>query len=397
MTKPVDPAAAPVDELAPHFDLYDLEHGKRVWEVLHYAQAHCPVMKTDADTGYYVVTKYDDVRTVTENPTTFSSIEAGLRGMPIAMPPLTVDPPTQTEYRRQLNPFLSRSFLSKYEPVMRQIARDLLDKLVPQGRMEFMADFAIPLTSANLARVILDDDNHARIERAIDVATQISSAGTPEAFFEMKAIAEEFLRDREAAHSDREDVLSAIVHGTVEGRPLTDDERIGATIILFTGGLDTTKAAMGNIVRRLADDPSLEARLRDPEWIKTDLDEFLRVDSPIMFMARTVMAETELSGCPLKPGDRVAIHFAAANRDPDRFEDPDELRFDRGRNPHAAFGLGVHRCIGLHFARLQIQIAFEELFMRVTRLRVPADEHVEVTAGVVLSPEYLPLEFDRVV
>jgi cytochrome P450 len=310
------------------------------------------------------------------------------------MPPLTVDPPVQTEYRRQLNPFLSRSFLSRYEPVVRRIASDALDKLVPLGRMEFMHDFAIPVTSANLARVILDDDNRARIDRAIDVATQISSVGTPEAFFEMQEIAKELLTERAASHSDRQDVLSAIVNGSVAGRPLTMEEQIGATTILFTGGLDTTKAAMGNIVHRLTADPSLEARLRNPDWVRTDLDEFLRVDSPIMFMARTVTRDTEINGCPLKPGDRVAIHFAAANRDPDRFPEPDELRFDRGRNPHAAFGLGVHRCIGLHFARLQIQIAFEELFARVTNLRVPAGEHVEVATGVVLSPERLPIEFD---
>jgi cytochrome P450 len=395
MTKSVERASAPVEELAPHFNLYDPEHSERLWEVLHYAQANCPVMKTDADTGYYVITKYDDLRRVTEDPQTFSSIEAGLRGVPIPMPPLTVDPPTQTQYRRQLNPYLSRSFLSRYEPVMRQIVVDLLDKLVPQGRMEFMHDFAIPLTSANLARVILDDDNHARIEHAIDVATQISSVGNAEAFFEMKEIAEDLLRDRAAAQTDREDILNAIVNGTIDGRPLTLEEQVGVTTILFTGGLDTTKAAMGNIVRRLTENPALEARLRDPEWIKTDLDEFLRVDSPIMFMARTVTADTEVNGCPLKPGDRVAIHFAAANRDPDRFERPDELDFGRGRNPHAAFGMGVHRCIGLHFARLQIQIAFEELLARVTNLRVPEGEHVEITAGVVLSPEHLPVEFDR--
>lgn len=395
MTKPIDTASVPVEELVPHFDLYEPEHSKRLWEVLHFAQAHCPVMKTDADTGYYVITKYDDLRRVTEDPQTFSSIEAGLRGVPIPMPPLTVDPPTQTQYRRQLNPYLSRSFLSRYEPVMRDIVGNLLDTLVPRGRMEFMHDFAIPLTSANLARVILDDDNHTRIEHAIDVATQISSVGTPEAFFEMKAIAEDLLRDRAAAKSDREDVLSAIVNGSIDGRPLTLEEQVGATTILFTGGLDTTKAAMGNIVRRLTEDPALEARLRDPDWIKTDLDEFLRVDSPIMFMARTVTAETEVNGCPLKPGDRVAIHFAAANRDSERFERPDELDFDRGRNPHAAFGMGVHRCIGLHFARLQLQIAFEELLARVTNLRVPEGEHVEITTGVVLSPEHLPIEFDR--
>jgi cytochrome P450 len=394
MSDTVDASTASVEDLAPHFDLYDAEHSKRLWEVLHYAQANCPVMQTDADTGYYVITKYDDLRRVTEDPETFSSIEAGLRGVPIPMPPLTVDPPVQIEYRRQLNPFLSRSFLSRYEPVVREIASETLDKLVPQGRMEFMHDFAIPVTSANLARVILNDDNRARIDRAIDVATQISSVGAPEAFFEMQQIAEQLLTERAASGGDQQDILSAIVNGSVAGRPLTMEEQIGATTILFTGGLDTTKAAMGNIVHRLTADPSLENRLRDPDWLRTDLDEFLRLDSPIMFMARTVTRDTEINGCPLKPGDRVAIHFAAANRDPDHFADPDELRFDREGNPHAAFGMGVHRCIGLHFARLQIQIAFEELFARVTNLRVPAGEHVEVATGVVLSPERLPIEFD---
>jgi cytochrome P450 len=389
-----DAGTVAVAELAKHFDLYDPVHSERLWEVIAYARSACPVMRTDADTGYYVITNYEDVRRITEDPQTFSSVEAGLRGTPIRMPPLTEDPPTHAEYRRQLNRYLSRSYLARYEDDIRQTTREVLDEVVPRGRMEFMSEFAVPLTSANLARVILDEKNKKRIQRAINIATRISSEGSLEAFFEIAALADEFLRERAAAKTNREDVLSAIVHGTVEGRPLTSEEQVGATTVLFTGGLDTTKAAMGNIVRHIALNPELEARVRNPEWMRGDLDEFLRFDSPIMFMARTVTRETELSGCPLKPGHRVAIHFAAANRDPAQFENPDELNFDRRRNPHVAFGLGAHRCIGLHFARLQIQIAFEELFARVTSLRIPEGERVEIATGVVLSPERLPLEFD---
>jgi cytochrome P450 len=394
MSEQVDADPRPVDELAPHLDLYDPAHGARLWEVVDYARSHCPVLKTDADDGYYVVTRYDDLRQVTEHPETYTSEEAGLRGTPIPMPPLTIDPPLQTEFRRALNPYLSRSFLSRYEPDITDIVRDRLESLVAQGHMEFMNDFAVPVTSANLARVILDDDNSERIQQAIRTATAISSEGSQQAFFDMAAIAEQFLRDRAKSGSTRDDVLSAIVNGTVQGRPLTMEEQIGATTILFTGGLDTTKAALGSIIRQVALHPELEARLRDPSWIKGDLDEFLRYESPIMFMARTVAQDTELDGCPLKAGDRVAIHFAAANRDPARFDDPDELRFDRQRNPHAAFGMGVHRCIGLHFARMQIEIAVRELLARVTNLRIPAGEPVEMATGVVQSPERLPLEFD---
>jgi cytochrome P450 len=394
MTRHADVDPLPLDELAAHLDLYDPAQGERLWEVVDYARSHCPVLKTDADDGYYVITRYADLRQIAEHPETYSSKEAGLRGTPIPMPPLTVDPPLQTEFRRALNPYLSRTYLARYEGDIREIVRSQLETLLPQRQMEFMTDFAVPVTSANLARVILDDDNADRIRRAIRIATAISSEGSQQAFFDMAAIAEEFLRDRAASGSNRDDVLSAIVNGTVDGRPLTMEEQIGATTILFTGGLDTTKAALGNIIRQVALRPELETRLRDPSWIKGDLDEFLRFESPIMFMARTVTRDTELDGCPLKAGDRVAIHFAAANRDPERFDDPDELRFDRQRNPHAAFGLGVHRCIGLHFARLQIEIVVHELLARVTNLRIPAGEHVEMATGVVQSPERLPLEFD---
>src|ERR1700758_1147956 len=356
MTSIDDPAAPGIEDLAPHLDLFDPSHSERLWEVLAYARSACPVLRTDADEGYYIVTRYDDLRTVLEDPETYSSVQAGLRGVPIIMPPLTEDPPRHIEYRRMLNKYLSRSFLGKFTDDVRQTARDLLDKLTPDGRFDFMTDFAVPFTSRNLARVILDDGNAERIQRAISIATRISGDGEAEAFFEIAALAEELLRERAASGSERDDVLSAIVHGTVQGRPLTMEEQVGATTILFTGGLDTTKAALGNIARHLAEHPALEQRLRDPDWVKQDLDEFLRFESPIMFMARTVTRDTELGGCPLKAGDRVAVHYASANRDGSRFGDPDQLSFDRARNPHAAFGLGPHRCIGLHFARLQIEV-----------------------------------------
>jgi len=394
MTSIDDPAVASAEDLAPHFDLFDPSHSERLWEVLAYAREACPVLKTDADAGYYIVTRYDDLRTVLEDAETYSSEQAGLRGVPLPMPPLTEDPPRHIEYRRALNKYLSRSFLSRYADDIRDSARTLLDELVPRGGFDFMTDYAIPFTSGNLARVVLDDGNAERIQRAIRIATRISSEGDPQAFFDMAALAEEFLRDRAASGHQRDDVLSAIVNGTVQGRPLTLEEQVGATMIMFTGGLDTTKAALGNIALHLAEDSRLEQRLRDPEWIKGDLDEFLRYESPIMFMARTVTRDTELGGCPLKPGDRVAVHYASANRDESRFDHADQLNFGRERNPHAAFGLGPHRCIGMHFARLQIEIAFSELLSRVTNLRIPDGTHVETAVGIVLSPEHLPVIFD---
>lgn len=391
MTSTDNPA---ISDAAGHVDLFDPDQSPPALEVLAYAREHCTLLRTDADAGYYIAARYEDVRSMAVDTDAFSSVEAGLRGIPIPMPPLTVDPPVHSEYRRQLNPYLSRAYLSRYEDDVRQIAQDMLDRLVPAGRMDFMTDFAGPFTARALSRVILDDNNEERVDRAAVITRGIATENSAQAFFDMAALAEELLRERASVGNDRDDVLTAIVRATVEGRPLTMEEQVGFTAVLMNGGLDTTKGAMGNIILRVAADPALEERLRDPSWMKADLDEFLRLDSPIQFMARTVMKETELGGCPLKEGDRIAIHFASANRDPDKFERPDELAFDRAHNPHVAFGVGPHRCIGIHFAKMQMEIGFAELLRRVTNIRIPADAEPEMSSGVVVGPERLPIEFD---
>jgi cytochrome P450 len=126
------------------------------------------------------------------------------------------------------------------------------------------------------------------------------------------------------------------------------------------------------------------------------MDEFLRHDSVVTAMARKVTDATELNGVALHADDRLLIHYYSANHDAEQFERPDQLVFDRSRNPHVAFGLGVHRCLGSNLARLQIQVAFEELLARVTNLRIADGARVSFTSGVTRMPTSLPLVFDRV-
>jgi cytochrome P450 len=392
----IDVETVPVEDLIPHLDLYDPNHRKRLWEALDHARkSDCPVIKTDADNGYYVITRYDDLRAVANDPEIFSSAEPALRGVPVRMPPVSEDPPIHRDFRKILNPYFSRSYLSRYAGNMRAAARELLDGVLPAGRMEVMNDFALPYTAENLARVILGETDKERVKRARVAALAISGEGSQQAFIDLAQIAGEFLRDRAESGFDGDDVLSAIVNGTVLGRPLTMEEKIGTVTTLFSGGLDTVRGALGNIVRHLAEDPGMEDRLRDPAWARSDLDELLRLETPITFLARTVTRDTEVSGCPMKAGDRLALHFASANRDAGRFDDADQFRFDRERNPHVAFGIGIHRCLGLHFARLQIEIGIEELLAQVTNLRIPDGVEVELAKGVIFTPELLPVEFDR--
>ena len=389
------PGAAAARDLAPHFDLYNPAHGEHLWDVMSYAQQACPVLKTDADDGYFIVTRYDDVRTVAEDPATFSSVEPALRGLPFSTPPVSVDPPDHLDYRRQLNPHFSRTALRRFEPSIRENARAALSGLTAGRPVEFMHDFAVPFIAANVALVVVNDDNVDRMKRATTTVSRITTEGTAQSWQDLYDVSIELLEARVRTDTRDNDVLGAVIDGTVAGRPLTRAEQAGTLVTLLTGGLDTTKAAIGNIIRHLAERPELEERLRDPEWVSEALDEFLRFETPIMFQARTVTKDTTLNNCPLKAGDRLAIHLAAANRDPERFPLPDALDFERAHNPHAAFGLGIHRCIGLHFARMQIEIALEEFLTHATNVRITPGDQVQTATGVVLTHTHLPIVFDR--
>ena len=389
-------ATVSTEELAPHFDLYDSEHCKRIDEVLKYSRESesCPIIKTDADDGYFIVTRYDDLKTVANDPETFSSIQPALRGTPVPMPPVSVDPPLHREFRKILNPYFSRNQVARYADDLRSSAAQLLDPVVGTGRIEFMHQYALPYTAKNLCRVILGETSKDQIERASDAALRISTVGDQQAFVDLATIAAEFISEREEVGFDEDTLLAGIINGTIEDRPLKLEEKVGLVTTLFSGGLDTVRGALGNITLHMAKDPSVEARLRDPDWMRTDLDELLRYDTPITYLARTVTRDTEVNGCPMKAGDRIAMHFGSANRDADYFDSPDSLDFGRTQNAHIAFGAGIHRCVGLHFARLQIEVGIAEFLARVENLRVPAGAEVEHSDGVIYTPENLPLEFD---
>jgi cytochrome P450 len=280
---------------------------------------------------------------------------------------------------------------------MEQLANSLIDAAVESGQLEFVSGFAIPFTAGSLARVVLDDDNPARMKSAIDAVTE-TSIGGPDAYQKVAMIAAEILAERRADPGRRDDVLEALATATVDdGRTLTMEEQLGVVTVLLLGGLDTTRGAIAHIGRFLAEQPGLAERMRDPNWVKRDLDELLRYTSTVSVMGRLVTQDNDLLGCPLKAGDRLSVHWASGNRDEAKFERPDELVFDRAKNPHIAFGVGVHRCVGQHFARLQLEIAFNVLLSRVGNIRITPGTTVKETIGITpLAPEEMYLSFDPI-
>jgi cytochrome P450 len=349
-----------------------------------------------------VITRYQDVRYVLEHPELFSSTGVAPEPSPMSLNPLDSDPPYQPDLRKILNPMFSRSACLKFVPQMEDVANELIDGFVDKGEVELIMDFAAPLVAGVLARIVYNEQDRDKMQRAVDAVTRVAITGAPDTYFELAMVGSEYLVDRLEKGNPQEDVLWAITTGTVEDdsggrRKLDDNEQLGVLTVLFLGGLDTTRGAIGMIAHELAKYPELEARLRDPKWQRKDMDEFVRLASPVACLGRLVMEDTELNGVRLTKGDQVLVRFDSANHDPEQFEDPETLRFDLTRPGNAAFGLGIHRCLGVHLARVQIAVAFDTLLKRITNLRLKdPGQDVHYIFGIARGPERLDLSFDKI-
>ena len=402
-----DPGSADQSVLE-RYDGYDRETSQRYFDILASARQHCPVARSAAHGGYWIVTGHDDTRRILSDPETFSNangimipVEDRLR-----KPPQDLDPPLQADFRRLLNRYFSRRGLGRHAERTDELAAAQVAAVLPLGDRagsgpgcDIIADFAKPLTAAVLSTVILDvrdPERFAGISGLVERIAQGSPEDNARAFRSLQDAVEELLvtlADRE----ERDDVLNAVLRGTVAGRPLTHDEQVGTVMQLMLGGLKTTVAAIGHIVAYIAQHDSVEERLQQPNWAAAHLDEFLRHESPVKMVARTVTRGVTVGGQQIGAGDMVAVMLSSANRDDTVFEHPDELDLARRNNPHLAFGLGVHRCIGSNLARLEVTSAIDALLARVRNIRlVPGTVLQRTPSASELSWEAVPVQFDLV-
>ncbi|MGW1802450.1 cytochrome P450 [Streptomyces sp. NPDC001984] len=344
----------------------------------------------------YIVTRHEDLKTASRHPEIFSSRLPNIDPIPVPVPPLDLDLPLHRDFRSFLNPFFSKSYIERFRAQIEEMADGLIDSFIDTGEVEFVGQYAVPFTSSSLALAVLDDDNLSRLADGVDAITRISH-GDPQANVDLADIASEVLAERRAATAPRDDVMQALINVTVDGgRPLTETEQLGVVTVLLLGGLETTNQAISEIGRFLAERDDIETRMREPDWVKADMEEFLRITSTVAVLGREVTQDTEILGCPMKAGDRVALYWMSGNRDTTMYERPDELVFDRSRKSHLAFGDGIHRCVGQHFARMQIGIAFDRLLARAGNFRIkPGIEVREVGKPGRIAVEELHLTFDK--
>jgi cytochrome P450 len=386
----------PVTDWATDFDHLDprwVENPYPIWQQLRGA---CPIAHTNRFQGVYFPSRLADVRAIAYDTEHFSSrrlMVCEVHPPLTEAPPITSDPPRHRAQRMVLMPPFAPAAVGRLEPRIRAFCRQRLERLRGKPSCDGAAEYAqeIPAhVTAFLLGVAESDGSRFRqwirdfLEGGITDHGECERVdGEVSAYFE-----EEIAARRE---SPRDDMISYLLETRTDGEPLSSDHINGMLRLLLFAGIDTTWSAIGVALWHLATHDADRRRLvADPELIPAAVEEFLRAYAPVT-IAREVVKETTIEGCHFKVGEMVMLPFGAANRDPAVFPQPDQVQIDRANNRHVAFGLGVHRCIGSHLARLEITIALQEWLHAIPEFSLAPNATVTWSAGTVRGPLTLPL------
>jgi cytochrome P450 len=340
--------------------------------------------------GVWIFTRGDDIRDALQRPEVFSSHFTD-EGMP-AMIPVFLDPPDHTRYRRLLNPLFTPAVVHAMEESIRARMIGLIDAVRERGGCDFVAEIAVQFpTKVFTSWIGLPEDQTgsfvAMVKQLIHTSDDASSRQT--ALAEALVAVDQLIRDRRAQPTD--DLMSQIMDQALDDRPLDHDELVNIAFLLFLAGLDTVVAALSFSFWHLARTPDdRDAIARGDVSANDAVEELLRRHS-FLNVPRLLTRDTELGGVTLKEGDAVILPTALASRDPEEFDNPADVQLDRHGYRHYAFGLGPHRCIGSHLARLEMRIAFEEWHRRIPEYELAGD--VESYGGIVMGVTALPLRW----
>ena len=390
------------DWCAHHFDHQSPDLARELHPTLERMRRRCPVAHSDQHGGFWVATRYEDVLGIAQDWETFSSahgVSVPETTMVVPAIPEHLDPPLQRTFKRLINAHFTPAVVSRHEDRTRDLVTRLLDDVVESGRCDFMAEFARPFPGLAFFDMFLNapPDEVAEVN---DLTMRAAIPGNPDARACWQAVFEWITRfvDRRRAEPPRGDVVDAVLHAEIEGRPITETEVIGTIQLLVLGGLDTTAGALGQFMIRFAEQPEIPSLLRErPELIPDAVEELLRLDGPFVAIGRTAMRDTDLGGHRIGAGEKVIMYWASANRDEDEFACPERFDLERASNRHLAFGAGPHRCAGSHLARMNLRIAVEELVSRLHDVALDeASGPIEYHSVLNRAPLTVPITFKPV-
>jgi len=343
----------------------------------------------------WALMKYADVYGTLRDHERFSSANNPLVGK--AFPPLVLildDPPRHTRFRRLVNKTFTLKRIEALTPWITSVADQLLDE-VGSGETEIVEHYTIPLPVKVIARLLgIPGDDYETFKRWSDAFLSLVSMDNNQRMASIQEMVGYFGKIAAArrAHG-AEDLITALVEAEVEGERLEEWEILGFCMLLLIAGNETTTNLMGNMLNLLATRPELWQQLRaDRNLVETVIEETLRYESPVHRLSRAATTDVEVSGVRIPAGDLVTVYFAAANRDPKEFPNPDEFRLDRDLRNHVAFGMGIHYCLGAPLARAEAKISLNAFLDRFSAIKPGQAPPIRQTmTPVVFGFEQLPL------
>lgn len=392
----------PVTDWATDFDHTDpvwAEDPYPIWEKIR--SSGCPVAHSERYGGVWLPTSHADVSAIAYDTEHFTSQSVVVtEGRPLApapqgiAPPISSDPPFHHEARRMLLPAFSPKAVAELEPFTRAYCHELLDAVEGRDVVDGAADYAQHIPVRVIAKMLGFPAEDADIFRDFIHNALENVDLPPEVRMENFGRLDEYLTRQVMDHVDnpRDDLTTFLLNAEMDGEPLNPDHVGGTIALLLIAGIDTTWSAIGASLWHLAGTPADRVRLAsEPDIMPLAVEEFLRAYAPVT-MARLVKEDFEFNGCPMKANEWVLLPFPAANRDPELFENPDEVVIDRLENRHAAFGLGIHRCAGSNLARMEMQVALEVWLERFgDRFTLDDPDAVTWSGGQVRGPRRLPV------
>ncbi|HEX5097468.1 MAG TPA: cytochrome P450 [Acidimicrobiia bacterium] len=395
----------PVTDWAKDFDHTDPQWVANPFPIWDELRERCPVAHTDRYGGAWLPVRHADVAAVaydTEHFTSRSVVMSELRPGPDELPapigiapPITSDPPFHQLARRMLLPAFSPKAIAALEAPTRELCRELLAATNGKEIVDAAVDYAQHIPLRVIVRMLGFPEEDADIfRRFIRMVLEDVDATEEERLAQIDdGELEDYINARIDDHiaNPRDDLTSFLIDAELDGNKLEPDHIRGTMVLLMIAGIDTTWSAIGASLWHLATHADDRRRLAaEPQLLDTAMEEFLRAYAPVT-MARMVKEDFDFTGCPMKEGDWLLLPFPAANRDPEMFPDADDVVIDRAENRHAAFGLGIHRCLGSNLARMELRVALEEWMRVYPEFTLVDAGAVTWSAGQVRGPRTIPV------
>jgi cytochrome P450 len=391
----------PVSDWATDFSHLEPEWAADPYPIQDELRERCPIAHTDRFGGGWLPVRYEDVAAIAYDTERFSSrsIVMGNFRPPVDIapiggsPPISSDPPFHHDARKLLLPAFTKTAVSRLEPATRAFCHALIDKFEGNESVDAAADYAqhIPM------RVIADmlgfpPEDGPKFREFVENTLEGINLEPEERIARMSKLFD-YILDQIHDHlaRPREDLTTFLIDAELYGRKLEADHVAGTMVLLLIAGIDTSWSAIGASLWHLARNPADRERLvAEPGLLPTAMEEFLRAYAPVT-MARLVKNDMNWNGADMKAEDWILLSFPAANRDPAQFDRAGEVIIDREVNRHAAFGLGIHRCLGSHLARMELRVALEVWLERLPEFSLADPDAVTWSTGQIRGPRNLPL------